>query len=742
MNANRTIDPITLEVLRSRLEAIGDEAAAALERTAISPVVTESKDYSCTMLDAQGRLIQGAGQIQFHFGAAAHAVRSTMARFPDSIADGDVFIANDPHHGGGLHPQDVMIQRPVFLHGERIAWVVMSAHMMDVGGMVAGSFAPMATECFQEALRLPPVRLFRQGVEVTEVWDIFRNNVRVSALVEMDMRSLVAGCHVAQEKLMGVVDSMGVDVFVDSIQAIRDLSEAEMRRRIGLLSDGTYRASSWTEWEDEFFKVPCELTVDGDRMLFDFTGASPQTDHYFNSKPYIIESEMVAQLAWLMASDLPFDDGIFAPLELRCPEGTIVNSIEPAPIAAGHMDVALNAAEVGVQTLRLALAASPGHPAAAHLAGWGASSALGLHTWACAGIDGNPDAFIMLDGNWVGSSAGSGCDGMALSGNIVGPESDYSFTDVEILESWYPILISEKSSRTGTGGAGRYRAGGGNKMGFSPHGTERLTGAMLGMRRWLPLEGAAGGSPGACTRFLIRRADGTVDEVATHASGVAIEPGDTFEFHCANGGGFGDPLDRALESVHEDILLGRLSREEAAETYGLRFDAARPTGRGGICRPTGRNAGRTTRPCHTRPHACVRDGDLARADHGHDRGSGPSSALSGRGQPERNGHCRGERCDPGEVTRALDRRMPGSDRRAPRGRSGRARAVVSRSDDGKDPLRRSGPGGRTSWFRLEPVALDRDGHPSLTRRRRRRDPLVVTATPVRSVLLHRQWVKA
>jgi len=569
----KTIDPISLEVLRSRLEAIGDEAAAALERTAISPVVTESKDYSCTMLDAQGRLIMGAGQIQFHFGAASNAVRSTMARFPDSIADGDVFIANDPHHGGGLHPQDVMIQRPVFLHGQLIAWVVMSAHMMDVGGMVAGSFAPMATECFQEALRLPPVRLFRQGVEVTEVWDIFRNNVRVAALVEMDMRSLVAGCHVAQEKLMGVVDSMGVDVFVDSIQTIRDLSEAEMRRRIGLLSDGTYRASSWTEWEDEFFKVPCELTVAGDRLIFDFTGASPQTQHFFNSKPYIIESEMVAQVAWLMASDLPFDDGIFAPLELRCPEGTIVNSIEPAPIAAGHMDVALNAAEVGVQTLRLALAASPEHPARAHLAGWGASSALGLHTWACAGIDGSPDAFIMLDGNWVGSSAGSGCDGMALSGNIVGPESDYSFTDVEILESWYPILISEKSSRTGTGGAGRFRAGGGNNMGFTPHGTDRLVGAMLGMRRWLPLEGAAGGMPGACTRFLIRRADGSVDEVATHASGVTIEPGDTFEFHCANGGGFGDPLDRELASVHEDILLGRLTRAEAEETYGLRFDA-------------------------------------------------------------------------------------------------------------------------------------------------------------------------
>lgn len=571
MTAPTAMDPITLEVLRSRLEAIGDEAAAALERTAISPVVTESKDYSCTILDGQGRLIIGAGQIQFHFGAAAHAVRSTMARYGEAVADGDVYLSNDPHHGGGLHPQDVMVQRPVFVDGQVVAWVVMSAHMMDVGGMVAGSFAPAATECYQEALRCPPVRLFIKHEEVTDVWDIFRNNIRVSALVEMDMRSLVAGCHVATEKLMGVVESMGRDAFVDSVRAIRDLSEAEMRRRIELLSDGTYRATSWTEWEDDFYTVPCTLTVEGDRLIFDFEGASPQTDHYFNSKPYIVESEMVAQLAWLMARDLPYDDGIFAPIELRCPEGSIVNSVEPAPIAAGHMDVALNAAEVGVQCLRLALGASAGHPARRHLAGWGSGSALGLHTWSGIGIDGSPDAFIMLDGNWVGSSAGSERDGLPLAGNVLGPESDYQFTDIEILESWYPILISEKRSRPGANGAGRHRAGGGNQMGFTPHGTERLMGATLGMRRWLPLEGAAGGLPGACTRFLIHRADGTAEEIPTHASGVVLEPGETFQFLCAGGGGFGDPLERPLEAIIEDLALGRLSQSEAEVVYGVVF---------------------------------------------------------------------------------------------------------------------------------------------------------------------------
>lgn len=565
-------DPITLEVLRSRLESIGEEAGAALERTAISPVVTESKDYSCTLVDGRGRLLVGTGQILFHYGAAAHAVRHTIGRHGASIAPGDVFISNDPHDGGGLHPQDVMVQRPIFHGDEIVAWVVMSAHMMDVGGMVAGSFAPAATECYQEALRLPPTRLFRAGEEVTEIWALLRANIRLPDLVEMDLRSLVAGCHVAHEKVAEAVGELGRDAFVASTGAIRDLTETEMRRRVEALPDGRYSARSWTEWEDDLYTVPCTLTVAGDRLVFDFTGASPQTDHFFNSKPYIIESEMVAQLAALVARDLPFNDGIFAPIELVCPEGTIVSSQPPAPIAAAHMDVALNASEVGLQCVRLAIGASGDDRARRHLTGWGASSALGLHTWAGAGIDGAPDAFIMLDGNWVGSMAGAERDGLPLVGSIVGHDSGGSFTDIEILESWYPILVTGKGPRPGAAGAGRHRAGGGNRMGFTPHGTDRLTGAMLGMRRWLPPEGLAGGAPGATTEFVVHRRDGTAEAVGTHASGVTLEPGETFEFRCASGGGYGDPLDRDPAAVARDVRRRLLSPGEALEVYGVALD--------------------------------------------------------------------------------------------------------------------------------------------------------------------------
>ena len=367
-----------------------------------------------------------------------------------------MFLANDPHNGGGLHPQDVMVQRPIFLGEQLIAWVVMSAHMMDVGGMVAGSFAPAATECYQEALRLPPVRLFRGGVEEADVWAIIRNNIRLAELVEMDLRSLVAGCHVAAEKIVDVLEAMGADAFVEGIRTIRDLTEAEMRRRIGELTEGVYRAESWAEWDDEFFRIPCRLTVEGGSLVFDFEGASPQTDHFFNSKPYIIESEMVAMLAGIIARDLPFNDGIFAPIELRCPEGTIVNARPPAPIAAAHMDVAPERVRgrPGMRAPRAGGIAGRARPAVGSPAG-----DPDLRSACTRGRE--PASTATPTRSSCSTATGSGAPpaptatGSRSRAGIVGRESGYSFTDIEILESWYPILVSEKRARPGEYGAGQ-----------------------------------------------------------------------------------------------------------------------------------------------------------------------------------------------------------------------------------------------------------------------------------------------
>jgi len=566
-------DPIELEVLRTRLEAVGEQAAAAVEHTAISPTVTEAKDYSVTLLDASGGLVVGTGQVLFHFHAASHAVRATIERHAGTLAPGDVFLANDPHNGGGLHPQDVMVQRPVFHEGELVAWAVLSAHMMDVGGMVVGSFAPAATECYQEGLRVPPVRLFRADVEQTDVFDIFRNNVRMAPLVEMDLRGLVAGCYFADQRIGAVIDDVGRERFVESLAAIRRLTEEQVRARVRALEDGIYRTTTWTEFDDEMFVVPCTLVVAGDTLTFDYTGASPQTSHFFNSKPYIIASELGVMLGARLAGDLPFNEGLFACFDLRCPEGTIVNAQPPAPIAAAHMHVSLNAADVGIQAFNLALAASPEAWGRERLTGAGTESALGNHVWSWTTPEGTTDAYIVLDGNWVGGSASIARDGLDLGRNLIGSRLTGAVPDVEILESWYPVLITERSVVDGPAGAGAHRGGGGNHLRLRPHGVDRLDGTMFGMRRWLPLPGVAGGLPGSSNQFLVHRADWTTEQVAANTSGVELRATDSFELRLPTGGGYGDPLDRDPGAVARDVRDGRFGPDDARTVYGVVLDA-------------------------------------------------------------------------------------------------------------------------------------------------------------------------
>jgi N-methylhydantoinase B len=569
---NQVIDPIALEVLRSRVEAIAEDAAAAIERTGVSPTATETHDLSATLLDADGRLIAGGGYVSFHWVAATNAVQHTIARYGDDILPGDVFFANDPYNGGGLHPNDVFVERPIFLGTKLVAWVALSAHLADMGGMAVGSFAPTATECYQEAFRSPPVRLFRAGVEVTDVWDLLRTNVRAAWVVEMDLRALVAGGHVAQEKVAELVDSMGFDAFEAGVHAIQDLSERELRLRIESLPDGTYRATTWAEWDDERYVVPCAMTIDGDRMIFDFEGAAPQAPHFINSQPYIIKSGMVMIFARVLAADLPYSEGLLAPLEMRCPEGTVVNARPPAAMNAGHMHVGSAAAEVMLQCVRLALwAADPPLPASQYVHGWGGNSAMSLAIWSGLDTDGHASIWGMVDGTWSGGPAGLGRDGGDYTMMATGMPSSANETDIEVMESWYPLLVEERKVHRGVNGAGAYRSGGGSQMRFRPYGGGQLHGEMLGLREAIPLEGAAGGFPGETTEYWIRRADGTSERISTKAGGVVLEDGDSFEYWAASGGGVGDPLDREPEAVVRDVTTGRLDAEYASAVYGVVF---------------------------------------------------------------------------------------------------------------------------------------------------------------------------
>ncbi|MFP6850438.1 MAG: hydantoinase B/oxoprolinase family protein [Pseudomonas sp.] len=563
-------DAIAMEVLRTRLEAMAEEGALTIERTACSPTIAESRDCSCSLLDAEGHLIVGGGAIAHHFGACSHAVQYTLQHFRDSIAPGDVFIANDPHNGGGLHYMDVVVQRPIFHEGRLVAWVANSGHMIDVGGMAFGSWSPAATECYQEALRLPPVRLFRKGEEMHDIWAVIRNNVRVPQLLEMDIRSLVAGCQVVNDKVLSLVQPWGSERFLAAVQALRNVVSRELRRRIGLLADGVYYMTTWTEWNEERYPVPCQLTIEGERMLLDFEGAAPQCDHFFNSKPHVIQAIVVSDVTDVLTHDLPLSAAMFDIIELRCPPGTVVNAAPPAPTASAHFDVALNASMAAQQCLMMAICASGEDAPGRHLlSGPVSPSCMGLHTWSYQQQGGGHDGWLMLDGALAGGSAGHDRDGYDLFSFMVARKAIIEAVDVESFESRYPALVLEKCPRTGAEGAGRYRAGAGCNMSYKPHKTSSWTGVMLGMREHLPLLGFAGGRPGATTQFRVQRGQGPFEAVSGHADGLVVNDTDIFEFSLGSGGGFGDPLDRTPEAVARDVRQSRLTVDEAHAVYGV-----------------------------------------------------------------------------------------------------------------------------------------------------------------------------
>ncbi|MCX7863716.1 MAG: hydantoinase B/oxoprolinase family protein, partial [Novosphingobium sp.] len=265
----------------------------------------------------------------------------------------------------------------------------------------------------------------------------------------------------------------------------------------------------------------------------------------------------------------PFNDGIFAPVRITCEEGSILDSKPPAPIAAAHMHASLNAAGVGLEALMLALGASPDIAQHHYLGGASWDSAIGMALWSWTDRDGVQDAYMAFDGLWAGGSAGAARDGNDLGRNTVGPKVEGQFPDIEVLESWYPLLFLQRGLRPGAYGAGMMRAGAGNHFSYRPHGVDALHGVTFGMRRWLPLQGIAGGRPGACNELIIHRADGTKEMIGVSASGAVVKAGDWFEMRIASGGGYGDPLDRDPAWVERDVGHGRISADEARDCYGV-----------------------------------------------------------------------------------------------------------------------------------------------------------------------------
>lgn len=571
---NKIPMPVLLELLRTQMQSIADGAVETVIRTAISPIVNEAKDCGAVIVDAEGRLITGGGMGTIHWLGCVRAIKATIARYSEDVREGDVFLANDPYNGGGMHPADVVIQKPIFYQGLCVAWTAFSAHMMDMGGMSIGSWAPTATDCYQEALRIPPVRLIRRGADAGEVWDMLRTNIRFFDIVEMDMRCLIAGAHVAETGLQDLIDDHGLPAFQNAVDKLIALSERELRKAIGSIAEGEYHSVGWAEWGERFVRIPCKLVVREGSLHFDFTGADAQIPFFINTQPYIIKTYFLPQLIATLSPDIPFNEGVIRPVEVICPEGTVVHAVSPAPMNSGHIHAAGIAAETMYRCLRLALWATPELNEMLPAMGAEGYSALATNAWyGVLSKSGAGESWMITDGVMTGGCAFRGSDGTDFAMKSLDfPNRDLSQPgtfDVETYEAWFPMMMRDRRVRRGTYGAGRWRSGAALSHSFEPYGTDSLLGQMIGTRGRLPLNGEAGGAPGAVTHFTIKDVKGDRRSVAMAGADIVVAAGERFEVKSASAGGWGDPLDRPAEEVFCDLQSGRITDREAEEIYGV-----------------------------------------------------------------------------------------------------------------------------------------------------------------------------
>ena len=330
--------------LRSRLQAVVDEGAVAIEQTAVSPIVAEGKDFACNLLGPGGRAARGRRQGRVQVGRRpqrrrARPSNATAAR----IVAGDVFAANDPHHGGGNHPQDIEICRPVFVGDELVAWVAASAHLIDVGGMTFGSWAPDATECYQEAIRFPPVRLFAAGVEQSDTWALILNNVRCRAWSRWTSAGSSPGATSRRRSSRRWRSRSASPSSSRPWPRCATTPSAVLRERIGRLADGNYATDGWVEWGDEQYHLPCPLAVRGRRAALRLHGraAAGPALHQLEGVPRA-RPRSSPTCAATSPRTCRSARAMYRPIDVVCPPGTIVDSAPPAPIASAHLDVAMN----------------------------------------------------------------------------------------------------------------------------------------------------------------------------------------------------------------------------------------------------------------------------------------------------------------------------------------------------------------------------------------------------------------
>ncbi|MDL5157691.1 hydantoinase B/oxoprolinase family protein [Actinomycetospora termitidis] len=585
------VDPVTYEVIRHKLWSINSEGATTVEHVSGSPVV-HATDYNFGIYTATGEMAIIGVYLLTPLYTGAMAVQEFLARYSD-IEPGDVFIINDPYLAA-MHQNDVQFCSPVFRDGEIVSWLGCMAHQVDLGGMDPGSWCTTATDVFQEGIRIPPGRIVRKGVVNQELWDTIVLNSRMHDTVANDFRAFLAGLRVAEQRFGELCDRYGTDAVRATMERTLDNSEADLRAMLRELPDGTYEHTSYLDRPDgsgrpgdagvELLRVPCVMTKTDDRLVFDFSGASPQSPAYGMTTRGGLLGAVATLMLCTFGGEIPWNHGIMRPVEVVAPDGLCVTAVEPMPVSGGAAGANWTATCSAGGAIAKMLSFSERYEGFA----FGPSDG----SWQLSqfgGIDqhGEPFASMYMDSLLWGGPAFSFRDGVDSGGAMV--ILGGGATDVEQQEMRHPLLYLWRRQVPDSGGAGTHRGGNGVQFALTPIDTEEVTGVLGTHGVALPNRtGLFGGLPGSCARFERVIGSGVLDHLASGRGvdnlreldgdhgvlpGVApaarIAHGDVFECTVQNGGGYGDPLLRDPAAVAADVAAAAVGVEAAHRLYGV-----------------------------------------------------------------------------------------------------------------------------------------------------------------------------
>jgi N-methylhydantoinase B len=528
--------------------------AVTVCRTTYSGVLRDNMDFSTAFTDGQGKLVAQGLTIPLHLGSIPTALASVIDHFVDDINPGDVFIVNDPY-AGGMHLPDIFIFKPIFVDDKRVAFAATICHHADVGGRVPGSNASDSTEIFQEGLRIPPIKLYDGGKSNDTLWKLLETNIRIPVQVFGDLRAQLAACTIAENQFLELVDQYGIDATCHYMNEVMNYAERLTRAAIGDLPDGEWQFEDFIDDDGidrgKLIRLHCKVIKNGDSIKVDWQGTSEQVKGAINCTLSFTKAVSYAAVRSVLPGEIPTNDGMFRVIDVTAPEGTITNMLPPAACAArGLTGFRMGDCVFGALAMML--------PDKVFAASDGGNTGVSI-----GGYDQDRKPYIFVDfacGSW---GARPWADGVQGNSNMF---ANMACQSVEVIEAENPLQVLSYEFVTDRAGPGMYRGGVPYRREYRFLEREAILQVRSDRRTTQPY-GLYGGQPGRPSRNMLNPQTQATELDAKLL--MNIKTGDVFRHELAGGGGWGDPLEREVNRVCDDVRNGYVSVAGAESDYGV-----------------------------------------------------------------------------------------------------------------------------------------------------------------------------